>query len=436
MTRDLKRQAEADVFKLLGHQPTSPAKSLKLLEGLLERKIPRRVAARMIVAAEEPEKAGKTIPERPHPSLAKSERPYFQGEIQWVRDKAPPSRKPAQLAKPARPAQIGEASRLAEPAPANTEPEQSPEPKQSPEPAQSATESDDTVLRRFGIAVRLSQTTPKRAGKQPRPVYLVQGDTRRVEEILRGLGGHRWKGDWSFWEDPKRRLASLLGEGLPSFEETIATKQERAARRAERLDNRASKARAEGSARIGKARSIGDMIPLGEPIKIGHHSQRRHERDIERIRSNYAKGYAALDEAKELADRAAYARAAADGSIYGPKYYLNRVKEREAEIRSVQREIKRYGDTERRRQRIAALTEEQAYYQAKLDEATPTKLDASTIKKGSEVQLSNGLWYRVRRVNPQSVSVAYGVSPLLYNRTIPYALIAAHREAGAQNETR
>jgi hypothetical protein len=178
------------------------------------------------------------------------------------------------------------------------------------------------------------------------------------------------------------------------------------------------------------------MIPLGEPIKIGHHSQRRHERDIERIRSNYAKGYAALDEAKELADRAAYARAAADGSIYGPKYYLNRVKEREAEIRSVQREIKRYGDTERRRQRIAALTEEQAYYQAKLDEATPTKLDAATIKKGSEVQLSNGLWYRVRRVNPQSVSVAYGVSPLLYNRTIPYALIAAHREAGAQNETR
>jgi hypothetical protein len=84
---------------------------------------------------------------------------------------------------------------------------------------------------------------------------------------------------------------------------------ERRAARIERLEARAAKAHATSEAALGTARRIGAGIPFGQPILIGHHSERRHRRDAEKIDRNMRKGVEASKEASRLERRAAAAEA-------------------------------------------------------------------------------------------------------------------------------
>ena len=59
--------------------------------------------------------------------------------------------------------------------------------------------------------------------------------------------------------------------------------EQKKAARIERQRTRAGKLRAGAEAAHSKAKAIGDMIPMGQPILVGHHSQRRHERDLGKI---------------------------------------------------------------------------------------------------------------------------------------------------------
>lgn len=73
----------------------------------------------------------------------------------------------------------------------------------------------------------------------------------------------------------------------------------------ERLLERAEKARSEATD-AGEARQrISGMIPMGQPILVGHHSERRHRRDIERIDRAFAKQHEAYEKAKRLERQAA-----------------------------------------------------------------------------------------------------------------------------------
>lgn len=81
----------------------------------------------------------------------------------------------------------------------------------------------------------------------------------------------------------------------------------RKAARIARLEARAERLRAEGSSRLDSARRIGAMIPMGQPILIGHHSEKRHRKDLARIDAGYRKGFAALEQAESCERRAAAA---------------------------------------------------------------------------------------------------------------------------------
>ena len=83
--------------------------------------------------------------------------------------------------------------------------------------------------------------------------------------------------------------------------------EERKERRIERLEERAEKAHKEGNSRLEDARRRADFIPFGQPILVGHHSEKRHRKDIERIRNNTLKGVELLDKSKSLQRRAATA---------------------------------------------------------------------------------------------------------------------------------
>ena len=80
--------------------------------------------------------------------------------------------------------------------------------------------------------------------------------------------------------------------------------EERLERRRERLEARAARLRREGESRIAGAKRIADVIPMGQPILVGHHSEKRHRRDIDRIHNGFSKGYGALKEADDLDRRA------------------------------------------------------------------------------------------------------------------------------------
>jgi len=76
------------------------------------------------------------------------------------------------------------------------------------------------------------------------------------------------------------------------------------ARRA-RLLERAEKAQAEARGHFKRADAIASMIPFGQPILIGHHSEGRHRADLKRIRNGIGKGVEATKQAETLQQRAA-----------------------------------------------------------------------------------------------------------------------------------
>ena len=74
--------------------------------------------------------------------------------------------------------------------------------------------------------------------------------------------------------------------------------------RVARMEERAERKDREGSALLGQARQIQSFIPFGQPILVGHHSERRHRRDLDRIHTKMGKGFALQDEAERLRSRA------------------------------------------------------------------------------------------------------------------------------------
>lgn len=83
-----------------------------------------------------------------------------------------------------------------------------------------------------------------------------------------------------------------------------AYEQKQEARR-ERLERAAQRAHARSDAAEAGARSIADRIPLGQPILVGHHSEKRARRDARRIRDGMRRAIDEYKRAQELERRAA-----------------------------------------------------------------------------------------------------------------------------------
>jgi hypothetical protein len=71
-----------------------------------------------------------------------------------------------------------------------------------------------------------------------------------------------------------------------------------------RLRQRAASARQEAQQHQHAAAAIAQHIPLGQPILVGHHSERHHRRDLNRIQNNLEKSWQAQTTATALDQRA------------------------------------------------------------------------------------------------------------------------------------
>lgn len=94
-------------------------------------------------------------------------------------------------------------------------------------------------------------------------------------------------------DEPKSRKVVSLGD----YQERIESKKER-------LEARAKKAQAESNARYENAHNLGDALPFGQPILVGHHSECKHRRLIDNIDTNMRKSVEAQKKADYLEAKA------------------------------------------------------------------------------------------------------------------------------------
>lgn len=80
--------------------------------------------------------------------------------------------------------------------------------------------------------------------------------------------------------------------------------EDRRQRRIERYERLAEKNREQSESRYEQAGRIQSFIPLGQPILVGHHSEKRHRRDLEKIDNHYRKSYECQKKAEYYEQRA------------------------------------------------------------------------------------------------------------------------------------
>jgi hypothetical protein len=85
---------------------------------------------------------------------------------------------------------------------------------------------------------------------------------------------------------------------LNAYEARIEAKRER-------FEARASKAQEQGNALYRRARSMAEVIPFGQPILVGHHSEGRDRNYRNRIHNTFGKAFAAQDKAAHYEQKAA-----------------------------------------------------------------------------------------------------------------------------------
>jgi hypothetical protein len=259
------------------------------------------------------------------------------------------------------------------------------------------------------VRVISSMTTPTRPGKKPRPVFIVAGQVAGYEEIFRDLGGRKFRGQWSFWTDPTDALLTAINRyGRLSFADQVEARSERKIEKAERYDGYSENAEDRATASSQAAHEIGRYIPMGQPILVGHHSEKRHRRDLNRIDSNMRKSIEETKKAEYFSDKSTNLERDAKRIIEDRSYIMNRIEEEEAYLRRLQKHSASYSDYTARvnetQEKIDHWKSRITLVEIQLREAGKRVATAENIKTGFWVKYLSQ-WFEVIRVSKKSVTV-------------------------------
>lgn len=299
---------------------------------------------------------------------------------------------------------------------------------------------------------------------------LITGNTYPNRRALHGAGG-RWSADREgyLFDEAHAAGAEELAERMgliatqidatpeqlapPSYAERRAARARRHERNAERYDARAeSREQKESEIRTQLANDprASDWQFFTEPIKVGHHSERRHRRDRERINAKQDKAHTLWREAAELRGKAAAAAAAARPDADRPAAFMvRRLEELGAELRKTERRLAGTDHSQTIRAQIdgtepqgvdpesdwgkllvarrSELTEGIAYWRTLLDARGGVAYSRENVKAGDIITRMGGPGgkARVLRVNAKTVSVVFLDHPLVgWKAKVPYAEIA------------
>ena len=287
-----------------------------------------------------------------------------------------------------------------------------------------------SILEKHGLKINQQMTTPSKIGKKPQPVFVVTGSVLKFEELFRTLGGKKFRGQWSFWNDPTDELTDELEKcgDMYTLDRAFDYKLERKEAKAERLEVYAENAETRSNQASNQAVSMLSCIPSDQPILVGHYSEKSHRRLLEKSDNKMRK---AVEESKKADDLAWRAKSLAYDvkKLQSITYLTNKLKENQHLVNKYQAYsegryyIKKgfYDTTKEINERqkalyISKMNEYQKlvdFYKKKIEErqkelesegkffATPEK-----IEKGDFIQRFDK-WCEVTRVNKLSVTVKF-----------------------------
>ena len=274
---------------------------------------------------------------------------------------------------------------------------------------------------------------------------LVSGTTREhgSRDALRA-SGFRWSRNLGVWYlrqsrgFPARReridrLASALRAAgfsvIVEIEEydpasSFTARQAASEERADAHAARAAKERGSYEERHDAANAAVALIPLGQPILVGHHSEGRHRRDLARHDRNMNKALEHLHNSEAAARRSDSVRSQAAGRE-SPVVIGRKIARLEAEQRKIPKLLKggtgEYAD--RLRERLHVIEEDLAFLRAQIERSGARLYTRADIQPGDLVQL-RGRWELVAKANPKTVAVKTRYS---WTDTHPYHEITDHR---------
>ena len=127
------------------------------------------------------------------------------------------------------------------------------------------------------------------------------------------------------------------------------TYRERRERRAEKLREWADKREERGTASYEEGREALHRIPFGQPILVGHHSERADRSYRNRATGKMERGFADLDKATSMRSRADNIDSQLDGAIYSDdEDAIERLEERIAELEAKRERIKAHNKAMRK----------------------------------------------------------------------------------------
>jgi hypothetical protein len=134
------------------------------------------------------------------------------------------------------------------------------------------------------------------AGAQTRAEAFLRYAERHAEEAFKVVEPRAHQ-TIEATRDELADAARAATRGTTNYAEKRDARIERMRAKAARLEVAAKGAHAQ-------ARAVADLIPMGQPVLVGHHSQRRHERDLDRMRRSFTKSVELTRDAEALARRA------------------------------------------------------------------------------------------------------------------------------------
>lgn len=271
-------------------------------------------------------------------------------------------------------------------------------------------EDAQAILKKEGVKVEETITAPKKAGKTPKKVWQVSGRTSGLEEIFYNLGcsRRRWLGMFSFWEgDPTLEIAKeILKQGRLSFAEQEERKEQRAIARVERYEQYADNAEKRSGQLYNTNMGVLHAM-AGTPILIGHHSEKRHRRELEKFDNRMRRSIEEDKKADHYKSRISSINWKLDNQKKDPTYLNNRIEENEKRLRTIEKNKNRLSDYESRKQEV---TDKRDYFKSLLAEVMQERAEngkvvpsPTTISKGDLVKY-RGTWYPVVRVNRKTVT--------------------------------
>lgn len=295
---------------------------------------------------------------------------------------------------------------------------------------------NDQNLESHGVKVSETMTTPSKPGKKPRPVWVVFGNVFGLETFFRDIGGKKYRGNWSFFTNPSDAiLEELTSHGRQSFSEHVESTLERKEARIERFEGYSENAEARSSAAYNRAHEISSMIPMGQPVLIGHHSEKRHRRALKRIDSGMQKSIEESKKSDYYDSKASSLGYEVTRARESREYMGNRVDEATKELAALQRSWKLNPGRIELTMRISNTQKKLSYWEKRLKEreteilaeggqvATP-----ENIKIGDEIYYTG--WLPVIRVNQKTVTVSHWLGVPTFTYKIEYRRITKFRTPG------